>query len=179
MTRRILAVFVAALFALACSAPAIASQAAPPQKQPPAKKAKKVWTNDDLEALRPGGTSPSEVTAASAPSAAGETPAAGESADKAGPQKQEGESPVEKLRKRLTALRTELDSVDAQLRSLRSARSSGNTTGGGVDVSKTTGGLNTEDQIVQFEKQRADLLRQIADIEDEARRAGMAPGAIR
>jgi len=157
----------------------MASQAAPPQKQPPAKKAKKVWTNDDLEALRPGGATSSEAPAAPAPPAAGETPAAGESADKAAPQKQAGESPVELLRKRLAAVRADLDSVEAQLRSLRGARTSGNTTGGGVDVNKTTGGMNTEDQIVQLEKQRADLLRQIADIEDEARRAGMAPGAVR
>ncbi len=177
MSRRLLTAVVAALFALACSAPAPASQAAP-QKQPPAKKVKKVWTNEDLEALRPSGYVPSATPAAPATSDA--TPAAGESADKAGaPPKAKEEDPVEKLRKRLTPLRTELDSVEAQLRTLRSARTSGNTSGGGMDVSKTSGAMNTEDQIALLEKRRTDLLRQIADIEDEARRAGISPGAVR
>jgi hypothetical protein len=179
MTRRLLAVFVAALFALACFAPAMASQAAPPQEQPPAKKAKKIWTNEDLEALRPSGVA-SSATPSAIPSAAGEAPTGEESAAKtAAEKKDKEEDPVEKLRKRLTPLREEVDSIDTQLRSLRQNRSSGRTTGGGMDVSKTSGGMNTEDQIVQLEKRRGDLLRQIADIEDEARRAGMAPGVIR
>lgn len=179
MTRRLLAVFVAALFALACFAPAMASQAAPPQKQPPAKKAKKIWTNEDLEALRPSGVA-SSATPSAVPSASGEAPAGDETAAKAAAEKKDKEEdPVEKLRKRLTPLRAEIDAVDAQLRSLRQNRSSGRTSGGGMDVSKTTGGMNTEDQIAQLEKRRGDLLRQIAAIEDEARRAGMAPGAIR
>ncbi len=179
MTRRLLAVFVAALFALACSAPAMASQAAPPQKQPPAKKAKKIWTNEDLEALRPSGVAAS-ATPSAVPSAAGEASAGEETAAKATAEKKDKEEdPVEKLRKRLTPLRAEIDAVDAQLRSLRQNRSSGRTSGGGMDVSKTTGGMNTEDQIAQLERRRGDLLRQIAAIEDEARRAGIAPGSIR
>jgi len=183
MTRRPLAVFVAALFALACSVPAVASQAAPPQKQPPAQKTKKVWTNEDLEALRPSGVA-SSATPSAVPSAAAEAPTGAEiaaeaAADKKDKEKDKEEDPVEKLRKRLTPLREEIDSIDTQLRSLRQNRSSGRTTGGGMDVSKTSGGLNTDDQIAQLEKRRGDLLRQIAAIEDEARRMGIAPGAVR
>jgi hypothetical protein len=181
MTRRLLVACVVTLFALACSAPAWASQAAPPQKQSPAKKAKKVWTNEDLEALRPSGVASSAAPSAS-PSAAAEAPTGAEIAAKAAAEKKDNvkeEDPVEKLRKRLTPLREEVDSIDTQLRSLRQNRSSGRTSGGGMDVSKTSGGMNTEDQIAQLEKRRADLLRQIAAIEDEARRAGMAPGVIR
>ncbi|MBI3484432.1 MAG: hypothetical protein HY012_04685, partial [Acidobacteria bacterium] len=147
MVRRLLVAFVAALFVLACSAPALASQAAP-QKRPPAKKAKKVWTNDDLEAMRPGGVTPSGIPAAASavPSASGEVPADDESAAKAAAEKKDKEEdPVEKLRKRLTPLRTELDSIETQLRSLRQNRSSGRTTGGGMDVSKTSGAMNTDD----------------------------------
>ncbi len=180
MTRRLLAVFVAALFALACSVPAMASQAAPPQKQPPAKKAKKVWTNEDLEALRSSGVT-SSGTPSAAPAAAGEAAAGAETAVKAAAEKKDKEEdPVEKLRKRLTPLREEIDSVEAQLRSLRQHRSSGRTTGEpGIDVSKAPGGLNTDNQVTQLESRRSDLLRQIAAIEDEARRMGIAPGAIR
>lgn len=187
MSRRLLTAIFAALFVLAWFAPAMASQAAPPQKsapRTPAKKAKKIWTNDELEALRPGqpvSTASSETPAASAgaPAAPAET-AGGEPAEKAATQKKEKEEdPVEKLRKRLTQVRADLDAVEAQLRTLRQNRSSGRTTGGGIDVNNAPGGMNTDDQVAQLEKRRNDLLRQITDIEDEARRAGISPGSIR
>ena len=173
MSRRLLAALVAALFVLGCSAPALASQA-----QPPAKKARKVWTNEDLEALRPSGVTVSTPPAA-APAAATEA-AVADSDEKAGGKKKEKEvDPVEKILKRLAPLRTELDSVEARLRALRQARSTGNTSGGTVDISQSPGGLNTENQVSQLEQRRSDLLRQIAALEDEARRKGVAPGAIR
>lgn len=163
--------------------PSLAAQQPPqkPEAPAPAKKAKKVWTNDDLEALRYTArvsTASSETPPAppaDESAAAEETPAAGETP---APSEQK-EDPAEKLRKRLEPLRVELDSIDAQLRSLRQARSSGRTTAGGIDVTKTPGGMNTDDQIALLGKRRADLLRQIADIEDEARRAGIPPGSIR
>jgi hypothetical protein len=173
MSRRPFVALVAALFLLAGAAPLPAGQGTP--KQPPAKKAKKVWTNDDLAALAPGGISTSSAPAAPAASTA-EKPEAdkGNKADK-----DKEEDPVEKLRKRLEPLRADLTAVEAQLRSLRSAGASGNTTGGGVNISQTAGGVNTADQISLLEQRRSGILRQIADIEDEARRKGIAPGAIR
>ena len=173
MLRRLL-VSIAALFVLACCVPAPASQAAASQAQTRPKKAKKIWTNEDLEALRPSGITVSEPAAAPAP-APGEAAASDQPAEK----KDKEEDPVEKLLKRLEPLRLELASVEARLTSLRSARSSGGTTGGGMDVSKTAGGMNTDAQISQLDKRRSDLLSQISGIEDEARRMGIAPGAIR
>ena len=184
MSRRLLVALVAALFVLAWAAPARAAQAAPSQKtaspaQPPTKKARKVWTNEDLEALRPSGITVSTPPAA-APASASEAAAAADTDEKAGGKKKEKEvDPVEKILKRLAPLRAELDAVEARLRSLRQARSTGNTTGGGMDISQSPGGLNTENQLSQLEQRRSDLLRQIAALEDEARRKGIAPGAIR
>ena len=172
MSRRLLVAFVAALVLLAGSAPLPASQSAP--KQQPAKKARKVWTNEDLAALPPGGISTSSLPASAAESTAPEKAKADKAKDK-----DKEEDPVEKLRKRLEPRRTELDAVEAQLRTLRTARSSGNTTGGGVDPTQTAGGLNTTDQISRLDQRRTELLRQIAAIEDEAHRMGIAPGAIR
>jgi hypothetical protein len=179
MSRRLLVAFVAALFLLAGSAPLAASQDAPKNQQP-AKKARKVWTNEDLEALRRGGISTSSAPATPAASSA-EDKVEADKKDKTDKEKDKDkeEDPVEKLRKRLEPLRLELASVEARLVSLRSARSSGNTTGGGVDVSKTAGGVNTTAQVSQLDQRRSDLLRQIAAIEDEARRKGISPGAIR
>ncbi len=158
----------------------------PQGTQAPAKKAKKVWTNEDLEALRytsfvtTGASERAPAPPAATSRSATETSASAETGEKpATEQKEKEEDPVEKLRKRLDPLRAELDSVEAQLRSFRQARSSGSTTGGGFDVTKAPTGVNTDDQINLLEKRRAELLRQISDIEDEARRKGIAPGAIR
>jgi hypothetical protein len=175
MSRRLFVALIAALFLLVSAAPLPAWQGAP--KQQPAKKAKKVWTNEDLAALPPGGISTSSAPAAPT-SASADKPEADQK-DKVDKDKGKEEDPVEKLRKQIEPLRTELDSVEARLRALRTVGDSGNTSGGGVDVSRTTGGVNTTAQIAQFEQRRSDLQRQIAAIEDEARRLGISPGAIR
>lgn len=176
MSRRLLVALVAAIFLLGSVTPLWASQAAP--KQLPAKKARKVWTNEDLAALAPGGISTSTAPAAPAASASEDKPEA-DKKDKDEKDKSKEEDPVEKLRKRLEPLRSDLTAVEAQLRSLRGAGASGNTTGGGVNISQTAGGVNTADQISLLEQRRSGILRQIAAIEDEARRKGIAPGAIR
>lgn len=174
LTRVLFGLLALAWFA---AAPALAAQL-PPQKpapQPPVKKAKKIWTNDDLEALRESANvSTGSAESAAAPAGASAVAEAGE---KAAAQKEE--DPAEKLRKRLTPLRAELDSVEAQLRSLRGARTSGGTTGQGISMIKAPGGMTTDEQIKLLEQRRADLLRQIADIEEEARRMGVSPGSIR
>ena len=178
MLRRLL-VSIAALVVLACCVSAPASQAASSQAQTRPKTAKKVWTNEDLEALPRGGVSTTSVPTAPAASAEEKPAMAAKDKGEKEKDKDKEEDPVEKLLKRLEPLRTELASVEARLSSLRSARSSGGTTGGGMDVSKTSGGMNTDAQIAQLDKRRSDLLSQIAGIEDEARRMGIAPGAIR
>jgi hypothetical protein len=175
MSRRLLVALVAVIFLLGSATPLCASQAAP--KQQPAKKAKKIWTNEDLAALAPGGISTSSAPVAPASTSADKPEA--DKKDKDEKDKSKEEDPVEKLRKRLEPLRADLTAVEAQLRSLRSAGASGNTTGGGVNISQTAGGVNTADQISLLEQRRTGILRQIADIEDEARRKGIAPGAIR
>jgi hypothetical protein len=166
----------AALGALAAF-PAIAQEkpAAPPKKE------KKVWTNEDLESLRdkvyfssfgpgaPGTASGSATdvsTVAEAPTGAAQ-PGEGQ------------ETPEQRMRKRIAAAREELAKVEAELRSMRSATTSGRTTGQGIDFTKTDAGLNTEARIIQLEQRRAALRQQIEALEDEARRSGLAPGAIR
>ena len=184
MSRRLLVALVAALFALAWTVPAPASQQ-PPQRlpskvKPPGGQSKKVWTNEDLEALRPGGVAVLKAVPAvgTGPAAAAEEAAAKEG-EGAEAEKKEGLTPLEKILKRLEPLRLELASVEARLQSLRQARSTGNTTGQGIDVTRAPGGLNTENQASQLEARRTELLRQISNIEDEARRMGIAPGALR
>jgi DNA repair exonuclease SbcCD ATPase subunit len=179
MYHRVPVALIAAMFALSWAIPATAKRFAS-QANPPAKKARKVWTNEDLEALRPGGITilkPSPAVSAK-PSATSEEAAAKEE-EKTGDEKKEGVAPLEKIRKKLEPLRSELAVVEMRLQTLRGSLASGNTTGGAINVDKAPGGLNTDNQITQLENRRSELKRQISDIEDEARRLGIPPGALR
>jgi hypothetical protein len=145
---------------------------APRQTAPPAKKAKKVWTNEDLEVLR------DKVPLSDlGPSSA----AASDQAQPAPPTggMDERSLALEKAKKQIQALRDELAAVEQQIRSLRNASSSGRTTGEGLNLTSAPGGLTTQNQIEQLEAKRKDLQRQIAEAEENARRQGFAPGAIR
>ncbi len=176
MSRRLLVALVATMFSLSWAIPSLGFQT-----QPPAKKAKKVWTNEDVEALRPGGITilkPSPAVS-SAPPAAAEEAAAKKEEEKPEGEKKAGLTPLEKILKRLAPLREELTVVEMRLQTLRGSLATGNTTGGAINVDKAPGGLNTENQLTQLENRRSILQRQIADIEDEARRLGISPGALR
>lgn len=149
-----------------------------PAKAAPAKKPKKIWTNEDLEELR--NRLPLSSFGAAPATAGGEGGAAtatGAAAEEKKPD--EATLRLERIQKQLATLREELAKVDEQLRSLRAPRASGRTTGQGLAFNEVPGGLTTESQIEVLEARRRSLLRQIEELEDEARRSGYAPGAIR
>lgn len=181
--RRLILAF-ALILSMAVPAAASLQASQQPAKQP-AKKAKKVWTNEDLEALRAGtrlssfGEAQSETTAGQA--TGDEQPAAAAKADdKAEKEKADAEKvTLERYQKRLASLREELAKIDEEIRSVRSATTSGRTSGQGIDFTKTDAGLNTEARVAQLEQRRRELQRQIDETESEARRAGVSPGAIR
>jgi len=130
---------------------------------------KRVWTNDDLEHL-----------AGRPLSNAAPSPASEES-----PQT----SPVEKpyLRAKdpkwyvsqLKPLQTQVEEIDGQLHTLRQARKDGRGTTGAVGLDQDTEGITTDAQIQVLETRRKQLLLQIDDFEDQARRNALDPGAIR
>jgi cell division protein FtsB len=141
-------------------------------KQPP----KKVWTNEDLEALR-GRVRISSFEGAAPPAAAA---APAEEAAPAGPAGQvyNREDDPAWYRQRLTALRAEVERIDAEISRLRDVRSRGTQSevAVGFDTPRT---LSPEDQIAALERRRSQLEQQISDIEDEARRRGIAPSTLR
>jgi chromosome segregation ATPase len=142
--------------------------------QAPPKKAKKVWTNDDLEALRQRSPlSEFSTTAAAAP------PAGGEAAVTERQPPSESQLLAEKVSKRIAGLREELATVESELASLRRASTSGATTGQGVSINVVPGGMNTQDKIQALEQKRRELQSQLSDAEDEARRMGFSPGELR
>jgi len=179
MMRRTLSVCLAVMLL-----PALAAAQAP-AKQPPKQKPKKVWTNEDLEALRnrvrlsdfEGGAAP--PPAESAPQAApGEaTAATGAAAAAAGPAYDRAKDP-EWYRQRLAGMRAEVERIGAEISRLREARTRGTQTNVALGLGQS-GGLSPEDQIASLERRRAQVQQQIDELEDQARRNGIEPSRLR
>jgi hypothetical protein len=204
----------AGILALAIgAAPLLAqsSQQAPPPQTPekpaqkPQEKPKKVWTDDDLTALR---STVNITTATATPPAetaegTGEAGAAGPAAAPAAGGKQ-GQVPPEKTAKfyqdKLTPLRAKLAEAEAKIKAIQDVLN--NPSRGGSDhVSLTQsappgpaqqpGGpprpddnlygntlVRPEDQLAYYQKQRDDLQQQIDALEAEAIRNGLTRGEI-
>jgi hypothetical protein len=81
--------------------------------------------------------------------------------------------------KQLAPLRQELVEIDQQMRSLRQARKDGKGTTGSVALDKAPEGVSVEADLLLLQQRRTQVLQRIGDIEDEARRNDVAPGAVR
>jgi hypothetical protein len=81
--------------------------------------------------------------------------------------------------KQLVPLRHELVNIDQQMRAMRQARKDGKGTADSVALDKAPEGVNADADFLLLQQRRTQVLQQIAEIEDEARRYEVAPGAIR
>ncbi len=162
----------------AAGAPALRAQQSQATK---AKKEKKIWTNDDLDQLQDKGrVSVLGETPAEAPAAAGGQPAAipaDKSAEKTEPYMKEKDAKW--YADQIGKLRTELERLDAETRRLRDFRSSAKGAMSGLVLGQPNASLTPENQIEQLEARRREVRRQIDDLEDQARRSDIAPGAVR
>lgn len=149
------------LFSWIAAQPSVAQDAAP--KKP----AKKVWTNDDLQHL----SSP-DVTRTLAPSSdsgAGDLPRNHYVRAK----------DPKWYAKQLGPLREEIVRIDLQLRDISEARKGGRGTTGAVALDQEPEGVSTDAQVELLQKRRAELVIKIDDLESDARRNEVSPGALR
>ena len=183
MFRRILSFLTLAVWLGFLAAPAMA-QARPagqtPAKQQPAKARapKKVWTNEDLEALRSRVAISTVGEAAPPVEEKTEEAAAAEGAARpAGAPYSRAQDP-EWYRQRLSGLRAELDRVEEQIRRLRDQGRNPTQATNAVALG-ASGGLSPEDQIATLERRRSQVQQQIDELEDQARRNGIEPSRLR
>jgi len=166
--------------ALAFGPSATLAQEKPPVQQPP-KKEKKIWTNEDLEALRatvplseagPGAaTSVTAAPAEGAPAAAATPAGTGEAYSR--------QNDPAWYRQRATSLRAELDRIDSEIRRLQNFKSNPSSGSTGLALGKDNLSLTPENQIAQLEARRRQVQQELDDLEAEARRKGWSPGTIR
>lgn len=81
--------------------------------------------------------------------------------------------------KQLVPLRQELVKIDEQIRIMRQARKDGRGTTGAVNLDKAPEGVNADADLLLLQQHRTEVLKSISEIEDDARRNDLAPGAIR
>jgi cell division protein FtsB len=145
----------------------IAAQPSVAQDAAPKKTAKKVWTNDDLQHL----SSP-DVTRTLVPSSdtgVGDLPRNHYLRAK----------DPKWYAKQLGPLREEIARIDQQLRDISEARKGGRGTTGAVALDQEPEGVSSDAQIELLQKRRAELVLKIDDLESEARRNEVPPGALR
>ena len=159
---------------LALAAAAAFAQTAPSQEAKP--KEKKVWTNDDVPDLRTRShiTVLGETTTESAPK--GKEEKEKESAKTAAP-KDKTKDP-KYYQERLAPLRAQLDQIDSRIKELQDYTAHP-TTGSGMLLNQSNLSLSPQNEIDQLNQRRAKIQQQIDDIEDEARRNGIAAGDLR
>jgi DNA repair exonuclease SbcCD ATPase subunit len=81
--------------------------------------------------------------------------------------------------KQLVPLRQEVMEIDQQIRAMREARKGGKGTTDAVALDKAPQGVNADADLLLLEQRRTQVLQHIGEIEDEARRNDVVPGAIR
>jgi hypothetical protein len=151
------------------SSPAPASSPAPPSDPATAvadpKKAKRVWTNDDVH----GVSGPVSVVGNS--KNVGKTGAGEKTAD--------GQY-IANTKKELAKLQTQLDDTDKQLADLKDfSEGRAPATSGGYQVNKGYNRTPVDQQITGLEAKKLQLQDKIGALLDEARKKGVEPGDLR
>ncbi len=136
---------------------------------------RKVWTNDDLQNLKPGAPISVMGGARPAASATGESgAAAAEGAAESAPNPQDTR---EYWQERLKPLRDELAKIDQQLRQFRTGR--GQAASNVIDINTNAGGIGVADTLQRLERRRTEIQQEITALQTEARRKGVPPGYVR
>jgi hypothetical protein len=150
------------------SSPASAASPAPPADPVTAatdsKKAKKVWTNEDVNGL----SGPVSVVGNS------KNPGKGGAGGKADGQY------IANTKKELAKLQTQLDDTDKQLADLKDfSQGKAPATSSGYTINKGYNRTPVDQQITSLEAKKQELQEKIGALLDEARKKGVQPGDLR
>jgi hypothetical protein len=132
-------------------------------------KPKKVWTDDDLKA--PG--------AATLAANAGDSAAAVGVSGNSGRVRYTRDKDPKWYARELQPLREELAKVDTEIRSLQEARKDGKGASDAVDLEEEPEGVSPDAQMDLLKSERAELVRKIDELEEQARHNAIAPGDLR
>ncbi|HTZ47303.1 MAG TPA: hypothetical protein VMH20_06910 [Verrucomicrobiae bacterium] len=86
---------------------------------------------------------------------------------------------VARIKKNLERLQTQLDDVNAKLKSYKEFQSGEAVSTGARDLSKGYSRTPVDQQITQLEQKKKQLENEVGDLVDEARKKGIDPGQLR
>jgi hypothetical protein len=136
------------------------------------KKARKVWTNDEIGAVK-GGVS--VVGESESPSA--------RTSDKrsttSSPATEVRPQQIEHYRQQLQGYQAEIDGIDKRIAQLKNFKAENTTPSGGINIHQGYDMVPLEDQVKQLEAKRKQLQSKIEDTEVEARKNGIDSGDLR
>jgi chromosome segregation ATPase len=137
------------------------------------KKPKKVWTNDEIKSVKNGVSVVGDTNKNSARhSFVREDDEENENQDL---HKQQ----VEKCRNQIRELRDRIDAVDKRLSQLKDFKADNTSASGGIKMHQGYNMVPLVDQVKQLEDAKKQLQAHIEDLENEARKNGIAPGELR
>ena len=140
-------------------------------------KPKKVWTDDDLQGPRgakPAGST-AEIIAANGADLGGDSGVAGNAARL----RYTRDKDPKWYARELQPLREELAKVDSEIRSFQEARKDGKGVTDAVSLEEEPEGVNPDGQMDLLKSERAELVRRIDELEEQARHNAIVPGDLR
>jgi hypothetical protein len=133
------------------------------------KKAKKVWTNDEIGSVK-GGVSVVGDGKQGEPSRAAAEESSGDS---------QGAEPVRKYRDQIRQLRDQIAAADRRIEQLKGFKGENTSPSAGININQSYNMVPVEEQVKQLEEKKRKLEGKIEDVEVEAKKNGLDPGELR
>lgn len=162
-------------------APSTVKPADPPAKpsanpqasaSPEKKKAKKVWTNDEIGSVKGGVSVVGDASSSSEKS--GEKPSAAPSGTDDAHQQQ-----IEKYRKQIEQYQGQIEAIDKRIAQLKNFKGENTNPSGGINPTQGYNMVPVEDQVKELEEKKKQLQGKIEDTEIEAHKNGVDSGDLR
>jgi hypothetical protein len=135
------------------------------------KKAKKVWTNDEVGSLK----SDVSVVGTNRP-AEGQTQATPNGTGDADDPRQ---GKIQRYRAAIADLRKKIDAADARIAQLKNFKAEDSSPSGGINPNRGYNTIPLDEQVKQLEAKKKQLLANIEDLENQAKKEGIEPGELR
>ena len=140
------------------------------------KKPKKVWTNDEISAVR---GKISVVGDPSQSSSYSDSRQWNTASDSGSGGNTEREKAIANYREQLRQLREQQDAIDKKISAVRNFKADNSSPSGGINMRTRYSMTTTDDEIKQLEGKKKQIQAKMDAIEDEARKNGIEPGELR
>jgi hypothetical protein len=150
------------------------SSAASGPASPPAgksEKTKKVWTNDEVGSLQ--GT----VSVVGTDRPAERPPRSGQNGSGASAEARRGK--ILRYRAAIAELRKKIDAVDQRIAQYKNFKAEDSSPNGGINPNRGYSMVPLDVQVKQLEEKKKQLLANIEDLENQAKKEGIEPGELR